>query len=294
MVSVIIPAFNEAPSVRRTVESLKSTLTERGIEFEIIVVDDASSDTTADEARATGAKVISHGSNHGYGQAIRTGIAASSYDHLAIMDADGTYPAEDLIKVFDKIGAYDMVVGARTGDAYTKGFFKYPARRALISMCEFVTGTRIPDINSGLRVFRKAQVIPFMSQLSYGFSFTTSLTLCMLLNGYFVGYVDIGYGQRHGLSHVHHYRDTLRTFQIVVEAFARYNPLKLALVLILCLGIVTSVMSLALSLNILGFQQWLLLYLFICTASILVGIGCLAVPSVRRADRLKPPAELSS
>lgn len=289
MLSVVIPAHNEEKSIGEVVRTLFEELPKTSWEFEIIVVNDGSEDHTEILAKEAGATVISHSHAHGYGQALRSGIHAAKNQLIAIIDADGSYTANDLVKLLPYVKSYDMVVGARIGEVYERGVIKFFARRCLISFCEFVTGSTIKDINSGLRIFRKTHILRFLNQLSYGFSFTTSLTMVLMLNGYFVGYIDIDYHEREGQSKVRHFRDSLRTLQIVFEAFARYNPIKLYLSVILFV-IGFAALSSALLLSGLGSASlWLLLNLAIATISILAGLSFIAILLVHRSEKIHAP-----
>src|SRR5271157_4866036 len=169
MLSVIIPAKDEEESIVDTIQQIQRTLGE--IEREIIVVDDGSQDGTAERALATGVKVISHPHNLGYGAALKTGIRAANYDTIVITDADGTYPNEQiplLLKEYNK--GFDMVVGARSGQNYFESALKAPLRLLLQFMVEYTVGRKVPDVNSGLRVFSKQKAVPFFSHLSNTFS----------------------------------------------------------------------------------------------------------------------------
>lgn len=237
MISVVIPAYNEAGAVGGTVTGLERALSAGNVPFEIIVVDDGSTDATAAEAEKAGARVIRHPQNMGYGNALKAGIRAARFEWIATSDADGTYAADDLVRLTEHIPTFDLVVGARSGPLFWGSIVKHPARRVFLWVSEFVTGRRIPDVNSGLRVFRKEVVVEHFARISGGFSFSTTLTLAMLLEGYFVKYVPIGYAPRVGRSHVRYGRDTLRAGQIVVAAILFYNPIKLFLLMALaCLG----------------------------------------------------------
>ncbi|MBI5395384.1 MAG: glycosyltransferase family 2 protein [Verrucomicrobia bacterium] len=233
MLSVIIPALNEEASIATTVAAVRTALEGRGIAHEIIVVDDGSRDRTGQVAELAGVRVIHHPQPGGYGRSLKDGIHAARYDVIAITDADGTYPNDCLPDLYEPVarGGFDMVVGARTGALFHGGIFKMPARWAFIWLSRYASGTDIPDVNSGLRVFRKALVERFQHTISDGFSFTTTITLAALLNGCFVKYVPISYGRRTGKSHVRYRRDMLRALQILVENILYYNPLKLFLLI---------------------------------------------------------------
>ena len=231
MLSVIIPALNEEAAIAATVNSLHEALRQHGIEHEVIVVDDGSTDRTGELAQAAGARVIRHPQPGGYGKSLKEGIRVARYELIGITDADGTYPCDRLPDLYEVVarGGYDMAVGARTGVHYRGGPIKTPARWVFLWLSQYASGTRIPDVNSGLRVFRKELATRFEHTISPGFSFTTTITLAALLNHYFVKYVPIDYHQRVGASHVRYARDTRRALQILVENILYYNPLKLFL-----------------------------------------------------------------
>jgi glycosyltransferase involved in cell wall biosynthesis len=230
-VSVVIPAYNEADSIRGVTERVRSTMAEAGIDCEIVVVVDGATDATADEAVQVADRVIEHPQNLGYGRSMKTGIQAATHDLIAITDADGTYPVERLPELVKLAERHHMVVGARTGSHYAGGQTKQAGWLAFRYLCEFAVGQSIPDINSGMRVFRKSEIVPFFPTISGEFSFTTTSTLLYLLNDRFVLHVPIDYFERTGTSKVRHVRDSLRTLQIIVEAILRYNPIKIFLLL---------------------------------------------------------------
>lgn len=230
-VSVIIPAFNESSALAGTIEAVRRTFHSAGVTHEIVVVDDGSTDTTAEVARSCGATVVTHPENLGYGAALKSGITHARYGWIAITDADGTYPAEEFVALLKHVPAFDMVVGARTGSRYAGGIFKRVGRWFFKWLAEYVTGRHIPDINSGMRIFRRDFVLAQFRHISSGFSFTTTLTLSMMLESMCVKYVPVPYRSRVGNSHVRYWRDSLRAAQIIFQAIAWYNPIKLYLLL---------------------------------------------------------------
>ena len=233
MISIVVPAFNEELAIKDTVIQIKKTLLSKKYKvFEIIVVDDGSVDKTGYVAKRAGAKVIKHPHNAGYGRSLKTGIVSAKYDTIVITDADGTYPIQ---KINDLIDLYylgfDMVVGQRTGQKYRGSPLKWPMRILLRFLVEWTTGRKIPDINSGLRVFSRSTVINYFDQLCDTFSFTTSVTLAYMMTSKFVKYEKIEYNDRVGSSHVRLWRDSLRTLQYVIQAIIYYNPLKIFLLI---------------------------------------------------------------
>lgn len=278
MISVVIPALNEEQAIAATIASCKQVFEKANLgPYEIIVIDDGSSDATTRLAGEAGARVLSHPHNVGYGRSLKDGIMAASYDTIVISDADGSYPVEcipELLVEYRK--GFDMVVGARSGKHYRESIIKTPLRWILKMIVEFTAGRKIPDINSGLRVFSRATVLPYFKNLCDTFSFTTSMTLAYMMNRRFVHYVPIEYFERKGKTKVRLFRDSLRTMQYIVEAATYYNPLKIFSLfsfLCLCLAALSLICALVfqlVSLFVLGVGAILL--------SILVlGLGLLAV-----------------
>jgi glycosyltransferase involved in cell wall biosynthesis len=238
MISVVIPALNEKDAIGATVSDISRVLTAANlVPFEIVVVDDGSSDETGKIAAAAGARVVRHPHNVGYGRSLKDGIEASRYDTIAICDADGTYPTAaipELVRLHRE--GFDMAVGQRRGPHYRESLLKMPLRAILRFLVEWTAGRRIPDINSGLRVFSRASVTQYFPHLCDTFSFTTSMTLAYMMTGRFVTYSQIDYFERSGRSKVRLLRDALRTLQYVVEAILYYNPLKIFLLFsLICL-----------------------------------------------------------
>lgn len=239
MFTVVIPALNEEQGIAETILELQTVFAEQEYEApEIVVVDDGSSDATAEEAQRLGARVVKHLTNLGYGQSLKDGIIAANFDTIVITDADGTYPADELPTLLAKYQeGFDMVVGERTGEHYRESWFKMPLRRLLKFLVEFSAGTRVPDVNSGMRVFSKKTARKYFKQLSGSFSFSTSITLAYLMTSKCIAFVPIGYRERVGRSKVRLFRDSLRTLQFITQAILYYNPIKIFLLfcgLILC------------------------------------------------------------
>lgn len=233
MISIVIPAYNEEGAIAETIQSAFGALKQANLKpHEIIVVDDASTDRTADLAASAGARVIRHPGNAGYGRSLKDGIQAATYDIVVITDADSTYPMDkipELVEVHKK--GFNLVVGARQGSNLDSSLMKKGLRWILKWMVEFTTGRPIADINSGLRVFSKKEIIPFFPTLSNAFSFTTSMTLAYMMSSLYVTFIPIPYHKRVGEVKVRLFRDALRTMQYITEAILIYNPIKIFLVL---------------------------------------------------------------
>jgi glycosyltransferase involved in cell wall biosynthesis len=233
MISVVVPAFNEGNAIQETVKNLRHILESSNLTpYEIIVVDDGSEDATKEIAIESGAVVVKHPHNLGYGAALKTGILKSQYDTIVITDSDGTYPVSQIPLLYEKYSeGFDMVVGARQGVVYKGTYIKWPLRILLRFLVEWTAGRKIPDINSGLRIFSKKTIASYFSRLCDTFSFTTSATLAYMMTGRFVTYIPISYAERIGSSHVKLWRDSLRTLQFIVQAVTYYNPLKIFILL---------------------------------------------------------------
>lgn len=230
MISVVIPVYNEEKSIKNTVDEIKRVLKENKLEknSEIIIVNDGSTDNTKKELKKCDVVVVNNPTNMGYGFSLKRGIMAAKNDTIVITDADQTYPFDVVPKMLEvKKEGFDLVVGARRGKYYRQSFFKSILRRILKRFVEFVSGKKIKDINSGLRVFDKSLVTKYFPRLCNTFSFTTSQTLAYLMNNHFVTYVDIDYKKREGKSKIKLFRDAFISLKYILESCVYYNPLKI-------------------------------------------------------------------
>jgi glycosyltransferase involved in cell wall biosynthesis len=197
-----------------------------------VVVNDGSTDGTAAALRALkervpALRVVDHGVNRGYGAALLTGFARAKHEVVVITDADGTYPEERISDLLDCIddGA-EMAVGARRGEDVQIPLVRRPAKATLKALASFLAGAPIPDLNSGLRAFRRELVLTYRPILPHGFSFTTTITLASLTNGHRVDYVTINYAHRAGTSKIRPVRDTLGFTALIIRTVLYFNPLK--------------------------------------------------------------------
>ena len=226
--SVVIPAYNEEMAILQTVAALNQALSALPTSYEIIVVDDGSTDKTAEHAESTGVRVIRCQENGGYGSALKRGIAAGDSDLIAIIDADGTYPVSGLIEMLTSAEHADMVVGARSSSMTNVPFIRRPAKLMLTGLANYLAQKKIPDLNSGLRVFRREVLTRFIPLLPMGFSFTTTITLCMICSGLRVVYVPIEYGHRIGRSKIR-FTDFFNFILLVLRTIVLFNPLRVFL-----------------------------------------------------------------
>ena len=228
-ISIIVPTFNEEESISEVLDAIEKAMTTESIDYEVVVVDDASTDKTLEIVRSKNVKIVRHDQNKGYGASLKSGIAKASYDVIVITDADGTYPASDIPVLFRHMNAdgydYDMVVGARTGEHVKIPFFRRPAKWFLKELANYLSEHKIPDLNSGLRIFKRELIERFFCILPDGFSFTTTVTIAALTNGYFVKFVPINYYERKGHSSIRPLRDFLGFISLVVRLIVYFKPL---------------------------------------------------------------------
>lgn len=227
-VSVVVPAYNEEHGIRSVLTALIGALNSLpAVTYEIIVVDDGSTDGTSEVARALpGVSVVRHGANRGYGAALKTGLRHARHEWICITDADGTYPNErigDLLAATD--GAH-MVVGARTAPGAQDSWLRRLPRTLLRRYAEWVTRCRIDDMNSGLRVFRKDLAERFIHLLPDGFSFTTTITIALIMSYFTVRFIPIGYARRVGKSKIDPIRDTIRFMVLILRTGTYFAPLR--------------------------------------------------------------------
>jgi len=222
--TVIIPAYNEQAGIGDTLRRLQRVYPE----MEIVVVDDGSSDdTTAVAVSVDGVRVISHSRNRGYGAALKSGIRATDRPYVAWYDADGQHRPEDLAAVALPVinGQKDVVIGVRGKDSAVQRD-RAAGKKVLHWVARLISGERIPDLNSGLRCFRRVVLMRYLHLLPDGFSASSTSTLMVLKRGYRVGYVPIKVGPRVGKSTVRIVRDGLRTIQLVLRIVVLFEAFK--------------------------------------------------------------------
>jgi glycosyltransferase involved in cell wall biosynthesis len=228
--TLIIPAYNEEEGITATLEHLQANLKKSGCKYELIVINDGSTDRTGEILRAyQGIKLIEHHKNRGYGAALKVGIRQAKYPLIVITDADGTYPNEQIPELVALTIQADMVVGARIGARVQYSRLRKIPKWFLVRFAEWVTGRRIPDLNSGMRVFRKSVVEKFLNVLPDTFSFTTTITVAMLTNSYVVHYEPVNYYPRVGRSKIKPIQDTLRFVQLILRTGVYFAPLRIFL-----------------------------------------------------------------
>jgi glycosyltransferase involved in cell wall biosynthesis len=235
-ISIVIPTFDEENGIGPQIETIRKALHSYAGLFEIIVIDDGSTDKTAEKARESGVRVLCHPKNCGYGAALKTGIRFAEHDIIVITDADGTYPADQIPSIVAQLENADMVVGARVGNTVHIPLIRQPAKWVLKKLAAHIAGQPILDLNSGLRAFRKNVITQYYSVLSNRFSFTTTSTLAFLGDDYRVVYHPIDYFKRTGKSKIRpkHFME----FMILVLRMAMlFQPLKVFIPLACVFGL---------------------------------------------------------
>ena len=241
-VSVILPVFNERGHLDEEISRIRDSLASSGYSFEIIVVDDGSTDGSGKRLREIeGVRLIQFQTNRGSGSARKYGTLQARGEVVVWTDVDMTYPNEEIPRLVKELDSgWDQVVGARTSEQGTVKFLRTPAKWVIRKLASYLVDVKIPDLNSGLRAFRRSVAYQYLYLLPRGFSCVTTLTLAFLNNGYSIKYVPIDYYPRSGESKFHWWKDTRRYMLQVVRMMLMYNPLRVFMppaVLILVVGL---------------------------------------------------------
>jgi len=223
-VSIVVPAFNEGAGIAEVVAGLRAAALWR----EILVVDDGSADETGANAAREGATVIRHPYNKGNGAAVKTGIRAASGDYVMIIDGDGQHQPADSVRLADKLGEYDLVVGARVGSTQATSTRRL-GNAVLNWLAGYLTGRAIPDLTSGFRAARREQLREFLHLLPNGFSTPATTTLAFIKAGYSVAFEPVEARQRMGYSKIRLARDGGKFFLIVLKIVTIFSPLRVFL-----------------------------------------------------------------
>jgi glycosyltransferase involved in cell wall biosynthesis len=225
-VSVVVPAYNEEATIGDIIKRITDTLAKSDYSFEVIVIDDGSTDRTANNAKEAGSRVYRHPYNIGNGAAIKTGIRNAQGEIIVMMDADGQHPPEDIPRLLEKINPYDLVVGARTKES-DSAIHRDIANTAYNLLASYVSGQRIEDLTSGFRAIKASAARGFVYLLPNKFSYPTTLTLATLRTGRSVVHVPIVSPKRVGKSKIRLFRDGIRFFLIILRIATFYSPLKI-------------------------------------------------------------------
>jgi len=255
--SVVLPAYNEQEAVEHVLTEIVDALAEEPIRYEIVVVDDASTDGTAEVAEEFArtcwqcpVRVIRSAERRGAGAARKVGIRAAGGEIVVMLDADGSYPADAIPGLLAHFPAYDQVNGARTSEQGTLPWLRGPAKWFIRKLACYLTGHEIADLNTGLKAFKREAMLDWLWVVPDGFSCVTTMTLAFLTNGYAVKYVPTEYRPRIGKSKFRPVKDTLSYLATVLRMVLYFRPLKVFLPLsglMIAAGAAKSVASFALT-----------------------------------------------
>jgi polyisoprenyl-phosphate glycosyltransferase len=227
-VSVVLPCFNERDHIELEVKRIRAALEGAGLSYELVCVDDGSTDGTRELLQElAGIRAILLPHHQGAGTARRIGTQQARGQVVVWTDADLTYPNERIPELVAELDdTWDQVVGARRGEAGSYRLARVPAKWAIRKLASFLTNSDIPDLNSGLRAFKRRVAEPYLGLLPAGFSCVTTLTLAFLSNGHGVKYVPIDYFKRAGRSKFHPVTDAYNYILQVLRMVMYFNPLR--------------------------------------------------------------------
>jgi polyisoprenyl-phosphate glycosyltransferase len=242
-VTIVLPCYNEQDHVLDELERISGAMDASPLSYELLVIDDKSTDGTLGVLkdalpRFPHMRLMPFQRNGGSGTARRIGTREAAGRVVVWTDADMTYPNEripEFVQYLQDNPHVDQVVGARTSEQGSHKFLRVPAKWVIRRTAEFLAGTKIPDLNSGLRAFRREVALPYLRLLPPGFSCVTTITLSFLSNQHPVDYLPIDYAKRSGTSKFHFLRDAYRYLLQVLRMVMYFNPLKVLMPLALVL-----------------------------------------------------------
>ena len=220
-VTFIVPTFNE-----ERVGDVVRELRERFPQDRVLVIDDGSSDRSSQIARDAGAEVVRHPYNKGNGAAVKTGLRNARTPWVVMLDADGQHPPEAAAELLEKLGEYDLVIGARDANAEVH-WWRRLANFVFNRLASYLAGVPVLDLTSGFRAASRERMLEFLHLYPNGFSYPTTSTLSFLRAGYNVAFVPVTMRfRRSGESKIHPLRDGVRFLLIILKMTTLYNPLK--------------------------------------------------------------------
>jgi glycosyltransferase involved in cell wall biosynthesis len=223
-ISIVIPALNEAEAIGQVLRSLRA----RFPEAELIVVNDGSTDNTAQVAADTGAEVLNHDRSRGYGASLCTGMKAAKGKYVLFCDGDGQHGAEDVERLIESCDGYDMVIGARDKESHIP-LLRRPGKAILRRFANCLAGEKIPDLNSGLRIVKKDLLMRYIHLMPQGFSFSTTSTFALLKTNHRIKWVPITAKKRVGTSTVRQLKHGPESLLLLLRLTVLFEPLKVFL-----------------------------------------------------------------
>jgi len=225
--SIVIPAYNEEETIINVIRDVHHVMKNSGISYELIIVNDGSTDNTTALVKKEDATLISHPYNKGYGASLKTGAINANGEFVLYFDADGQHDANDILKLLNFRGNFDMVVGERKKRT---SLIRTPAKKILSVLANYLAERKIPDLNSGFRLIRRKIILEFIHILPNSFSFTTTITLACIKEGYDIKYVPINIRQRKkGKSTISPIKDSLRFIMLLLRVTMLFSPMRVFL-----------------------------------------------------------------
>jgi polyisoprenyl-phosphate glycosyltransferase len=242
-VTIVLPCYNEEGHVVAEIERISAAMDTSGYSYELVCVDDASTDGTLARLyeaapRFPNMEIVHFHRNGGSGVVRRLGSERARGEIVVWTDADMTYPNEripELVQILEKDPTIDQVVGARTSEQGTYKALRVPAKWFIRKLAERLTGAKIPDLNSGMRAFRRSVSLPYLRLLPPGFSCVTTITVAFLANQHELYFLPIEYSKRAGKSKFKFIKDAYRYILQVLRMVMYFNPLKVLMPLALFL-----------------------------------------------------------
>ena len=238
LISIVLPAYNEEMSLGGVIDDIHEVMEEKGLDYEFILVDDGSTDRTPQIARDKGLRVLRHPENRGSGAARKTGILSAKGDIVVMMDADGSYPAKSIPEALQYFPEYDQVSGVRSQEFGRLKFLRKAVKWVIRTFASFLAKSKIPDLNTGFKVFKRDVALRYLHLMPDGFSCTTTLTLAFLCNGHFIKHVPIEYYPRIGKAKFHPIKDTYNYIITIIRIIMCFNPLRIFLPLSFILAMI--------------------------------------------------------
>ena len=269
-VSIVIPAYNEEEAIASVIQEIKRAMSEVSFRYEILVVDDGSTDSTSQKAQAEEVRVLRRPQRRGSGTARRNGIEAAKGEIIVMIDGDGSYEARDIPKLLGYFPQYDQVNGARQSEEGAMKWLRAPAKFFIRKLACYLSHTKIPDLNTGLKAFKRSVMMQYLWVLPDGFSCVSTMTLAFLCNGYDVMWIPIGYRKRIGKSKFHPVWDTASYLLTVIRMTMYFKPLSVFLpasVFLFCLALAKGIHSVWFSTGKLGFFE-----LIASMTAVLIGV----------------------
>jgi len=243
--SVIIPVYNEQKMVGQIIEELKKELDNLDLDYEIIVVNDASTDKTEEILEKIGGiTIINHSYNKGYGASLKTGLERAKFNSLLFFDADGQHKVEYISEMLKHSDNYDLVTGVRVG--YKGPFIRQPGKKILSWLANYLSQQKIPDFNCGLRIVKKEQISKFTHLLCDGISFSTTTLLLFIGERLSIKYIPVTVNKRMGGKSGVKPKHALDAFILILRSILLSSPLRVFLPttgLLLLLGIISFIID---------------------------------------------------